>query len=96
MSLNPFVFSYKQYSNSKLATMVNHFCSAIQRLFLVCWLLIAIVAIFGDVSNWEEALCGAGIMFLLWIILRLNKDKWSDKIAAKQEAIDNPNNTEKR
>ena len=35
-------------------------------------------------------------MLLLWIIIRYNKNKWSDKIATKQDAIDNPNNTEEK
>lgn len=91
MNLNPFVFSYKHYSNSKLATMVNHFCSAMQRIFFVFGFLITFFVIFDDISNWGEALCGAGLMFVLWLIFKYNKDKWSDKIAAKQDAIDNPN-----
>jgi len=96
MNLNPFVYSYKHYPNSKLATNVNNFCSAIQRLFIVFATIIILVVIFDDVSNWGEALCGAGVMLLLWIIIRYNKNKWSDKIATKQDAIDNPNNTEEK
>lgn len=91
MNLNPFVFSYKQYSNSRLATMVNQFCSGIQRIFILFAISITFVVVLGAVSNWGEALCGAGIMFLLWLILKCNKDKWTDKIATKQDLIDNPN-----
>ena len=91
MNLNPFIFSYKHYANSKLATMVNQFCSGMQRIFVIFGILITLFAIFDEISNRGEALCGGGIMLLLWLILKLNKDKWSDKIAAKQDAIDNPN-----
>jgi len=94
MNLNPFVYSYKHYPNSKLATMVNSVCSALQRVFLIFGTLIVLVVVLDSVSNWGEALCGAGVLFSLWLILKLNKDKWSDKIAAKQEAIDNSNTTE--
>lgn len=96
MNLNPFVFSYKCYPNSKLATMVNRFCGAMQRMFIVFGIGITFVAIFGDVSNWGEALCGAVLMFILWFLLKVNKDKWSDKISAKQESIDNPNLIEEK
>lgn len=96
MNLNPFVYSYKHYTNSKLATMVSNFCGAMQRLFIVFAVGITLVVIFDDVTNWGEALCGAGVMFLLWLFLKFNKDKWSDKIAAKQETVDNPNNIEEK
>ena len=94
MNLNPFVFSYKYYPKSNLATMANKFCSAMQRLFLVFAIVITLVVIFEDVSNGGEALCGAAVLYALWLILKLFKDKWSDKIAAKQEAIDNPDTEE--
>lgn len=96
MNLNPFVFSYKHYPNSKLATYVNQCCSAMQRIFIVFAILIALVVIFDSVSNWGEALCGSGVMFLLWLILKCNKDKWCDKIAARQETIDNLNNSDEK
>lgn len=96
MNLNPFVYSYKRYPNSKLATMVSNFCGAMQRLFILFAVGNTLVVLLDDVSNWSEALCGAGVMFVLWLLIKLNKDKWSDKIAAKQDAIDNPTNTPKK
>ena len=96
MNLNPFVFSFKNYPNSKLATMVSRFCGAMQRMFILFAIGITLVVAFDDVSNWGEALCGAGVMFVMWLLIKFNKNKWSDNIAAKQEAIDNPNNTEEK
>ncbi len=89
MNLNPFVFSYKQYPNSKLATFVNKFCSGMQKFFLIIAIILALVIIFDDVENWEEALIAVIVFFLLWLLLILRKNVWSDKIAAKQENIDN-------
>lgn len=93
MNLNPFVFSYKCYPNSKLATSVSQFCSGMQRVFGIFTVGIMLVVVLGGVSNCGEAIIGAGIgagiMFILWLILKLNKEKWSDRIAAKQEEIDN-------
>ena len=94
MNLNPFVFSYKYYPKSNLATMTNKFCSAMQRIFLVFAIIIILVVIFEDVSNSGAALCGAAVLFALWLILKLFKDRWSDKIAVKQETIDNDNTEE--
>lgn len=91
MNLNPFVYSYKNYPNSKLATMLSNFLGAMQRMFILAAVGIVLVIIFDDVSNSGEALIGSAVMFILWIIIKLNKDKWSDKIAAKQEKIDNQN-----
>lgn len=91
MNLNPFVFSYKHYPKSNLATMANKFCSAMQRIFMIFAIIITLVVIIEDVSNSGTALCGAAVVFALWLVLKLFKDKWSDKIAAKQEAIDNSN-----
>lgn len=96
MNLNPFVFSFKYYPNSKLATMVNKFCGAMQRMFALFAICITLIVVFDDVSNWGEALCGAAVMFALWLVIKFNKNKWSDNIAAKQEAIDNPNNIEQK
>ncbi len=93
MNLNPFVYSYKRYPYSKLATAVSNFCGAMQRIFILFAIGITLVVVFDDVSNWGEALIGAFVMFVLWLFLKLHKDKWSDKIAAKQEAIDNLNNS---
>ena len=93
MNLNPFVFSYKCYPNSKLATSVSQFCSGMQRVLGIFTVGIMLVVVLGGVSNCGEAIIGAGIgagiMFILWLILKLNKEKWSDRIAAKQEEIDN-------
>lgn len=94
MSLNPFVYSYKRYPNSKLATFVNQFCSGMQRLFIIFAIIIALSAF--EVSNWGEALVASGVMFVLWLIIKHFKDKWSDKVAAKQESVDNPNNSEEK
>ena len=91
MNLNPFVFSYKYYPKSKLATMINQLCSAMQRLFLIFAIMITLVVILDAVSNIGTTLCGAAVLFALWLILKLFKDKWSDKIAAKQVEIDNDN-----
>lgn len=98
MNLNPFVYSYKRYPNCKLATIVSNLCGAMQRLFIVFAVGFTLVVIFNfnNVTNWGETLCGAGIMFLLWLLIKNNKDKWSDTIAAKQEAIDNPDNIEEK
>lgn len=49
----------------------------------------SLVLILSDISNWGEALAGDIIMFLIWLILKLNKDKWANSIAKKQESIDN-------
>ena len=95
MNLNPFVFSYKIYPKSMLATMVNKLCSALQRLMFLFALLILLFILLGEVSNWGEAICGVGVLFLLWFILKFYKDKWSDKIAAKQEDIDKTDDVEK-
>lgn len=94
MNLNPFLFTYKQYPGSKLATLVNCLCSAMQRILIIFSILITLVVIFDSVSNWGEALCGAAAMFLLWLVLKFKKDSWSDKIAEKQAAIDNSENNE--
>ena len=96
MNLNPFVYSYKRYPNSKLATMVSNFCGGMQRFFFIASIIIFAVIIFDDVENWGEALIAGIVMFALWLLLKLKKDSWSDKLAAKQDAIDNPNNTEKK
>ena len=88
MSLNPFFFSYRQYPNSKLATFVNQFCSGMQRVFLIFAVLITLVLVVDTVENWSEALLGATALYSLWLLLKLKKDKWSDAIAARQEAID--------
>lgn len=89
MNLNPFVFHYKNYPNSKLATAVSGICSGLQRLFFLYFIGMSLVLILGDISNWGEALAGDIIMFFLWLILKLNKDKWANSIAKKQESIDN-------
>lgn len=94
MNINPFVYSYKRYPKSILATMVNQFCSAMQRIFFFFALLIVGFVIIGDVSNWGVALCGAAIFFLLWFLFKFNKEKWSDKIASKQEEVDNSDGEE--
>ena len=94
MNLNPFVYSYKHYPNSNLATMVSNICSLLQRMFIVFAIIITLVVVFDDVTNSGEALCGAGVMFVLWLLIKINKDKWSDLIAAKQEAVDTPNHIE--
>ena len=96
MNLNPFVYLYKRYPNSKLATSVNGFCAAMQRIFFFFSIIIFSVIIFDDVENWGEALIAGIVMLALWLLLKLKKDSWSDKLAAKQEAIDNPNNTEEK
>ena len=88
MNLNPFIFSYRQYPKSKLATAVNQFCSCMQRIFLIFTILITLVVVVEAVENWGEALLGATGCFSLWLLLKLKKDKWSDAIAAKQEKID--------
>ena len=60
-----------------------------QRVLGIFTVGIMLVVVLGGVSNWGEAIIGTGIMFILWLILKLNKEKWSDRIAAKQEEIDN-------
>lgn len=92
MDLNPFMYSYKNYPNSKLATMLNGFLSGMQRIFILAAVGIVLVVIFDNVSNSGEALIGSVVMFALWLLIKLNKNKWSDKIAARQEKIDNQNN----
>lgn len=95
MNLNPFVYTYKRYPNSKLATMVNNLCSAMQRLFfffgfvLFAIILFGVITNKGDITNMIEALICSVIMILIWLIIKFNKNKWSDKISAKQELIDN-------
>lgn len=96
MNFNPFVFSYKYYPNSKLATMVNCICASLQRMFILFAVMIALLFILGVIwgsngSSFEVFIIPAGLFFL-WFFLKKNKDKWSDKIAAKQESIDNPKN----
>lgn len=94
MNLNPFVFTAKSYPHSKLATMVSIFCNAMQRVFFTFAALITLVVILEAVENWGMALCGAGILLALGILLKLYKDKWSNKVAAKQQEIDNYNTEE--
>lgn len=89
MNLNPFVYTYKRYPNSKLATMVNNFCSAMQRLFFFFGFVLLAIILFGDITNKIEALICSVIMILMWLFIKFNKNKWSDKISAKQELIDN-------
>lgn len=89
MNLNPFVYTYKRYPNSKLATMVNNFCSAMQRLFFFFGFGLLAIILFEDITNSIEALICSVIMILIWLIIKFNKNKWSDKISAKQELIDN-------
>ena len=90
MNLNPFVFPYKNYPNSKLATMVSKFCGAMQRMFFIFAIIITVVAF--TVVNPGEALMTAAIFFLIWFLLKRFKDRWTDKIAAKQEEVDNQEN----
>jgi len=90
MNLNPFVYEYKVYPNSSLATKVNKFCGALQRIFFIFGVLIVITAF--TVINPGEAILCAVVMFLLWLLFKFRKDKWSDRIAEKQENVDN--NTE--
>ena len=94
MNLNPFIFSYKNYPDCKLATFVNGICSGVQRICIIFATIITLVVVFDSVSNWGEALCAAAVMFLLWLLLKFKKDSWSDKIAEKQAAIDNSENNE--
>ena len=89
MNLNPFVYTYKRYPNSKLATMVNNFCSAMQRLFFFLGFGLLTIILFEDITNSIEALICSVTMILIWLIIKFNKNKWSDKISAKQELIDN-------
>lgn len=89
MNLNPFVYTYKRYPNSKLATMVNNFCSAMQRLFFFNGFGLLAIILFEDITNSIEALICSVTMILIWLIIKFNKNKWSDKISAKQELIDN-------
>lgn len=96
MNLNPFVYSYKRYPESKFATTVNKFCGAMQRMFLLFGILTALIAIFDSVSNRGEALFGAGVMFIIVSLIKFNKDKWSDMIAAKQEETDKLNNPDEK
>lgn len=86
------MYSYKNYPNSKLATMLNCFLGGMQRIFILAAVGIVLVVIFDNVSNSGEALIGSVVMFTLWLLIKLNKNKWSDKIAARQEKIDNQNN----
>ena len=89
MNLNPFVFHYKNYPNSKLATAVSAICGALQRLFFLYFIGMSLALILSDISNWGEALAADIVMFLIWLILKLNKDKWANSIAKKEESIDN-------
>lgn len=84
MNFNPFLYSYKNYPNSKSATMLNAILGAIQRMFILAAIGLVLVIIFEDVSNSAEALIASAVMFVLWILIKSNKDKWSDKIAEKQ------------
>lgn len=72
--------------------MLNGFLSGMQRIFILAAVGIVLVVIFDNVSNSGEALIGSVVMFALWLLIKLNKNKWSDKIAARQEKIDNQNN----
>lgn len=96
MNLNPFVFSYKYYPNSKLATMVSKLCGGMQKAFFFLAIIIIATVVFDEIVNPGEALIASGIMLVLWLLLRLKKDVWSDKIAAKQEAVDNSDNIEEK
>lgn len=91
MNWNPFEFSYKTYPNSLLATMVSGTCSGMQRVFILCFVLLLLFIVFGDIVNWGEALLADIVLFLLWLLLRLKKNDWAESIAKRQEAIDNSN-----
>ena len=77
MNLNPFVFHYKNYPNSKLATAVSAICGALQRLFFLYFIGMSLALILSDISNWGEALAADIVMFL-YRDGYYNKDKSED------------------
>ena len=85
MNLNPFVYKYKKYQDAPLATALNNFLGAMQRLFLFFGVGIILVIIFEEVPNWGEALCGASVCLVLYLIIRLFKTTWSDNLADKEQ-----------
>lgn len=84
MNLNPFVYKYKTYNNCPLATMLSGFLAAMEKFFLILSIIILLVLILDDVPNWYEALIGAVVMIGIYIILRIYKFRWSDKLAEKE------------
>lgn len=84
MNLNPFVFKYKKYYNCPLATMLSAILAALEKVFFIFSIMIILVIIFEDVSNWDEALIGAVVMIVISIVLRIYKFRWSDKLAEKE------------
>lgn len=81
MSLNPFLIEYRRYANSATATLSNLFLSYIQRfaLILPVPLIIGGFATDGDESG---VMIGTALVSaILYIILRANKDIWTDRIA---------------
>ena len=70
--------------------MVSKFCGAMQRIFIIFAIIITVVAF--TVDNPGEALVTAALFFLVWFLLKRFKDRWTDKIAAKQEEVDNQEN----
>lgn len=84
MNLNPLVFEYKKYDNCPLATMLSAFLSGIQRLFIIFPTIMLLVILFDDVENWDEALIAAIVMFVIYVVLRTFKLRWTDKLALKE------------
>lgn len=91
MNWNPLMFSYRKYPNSKLATAVSGMCSGMQRVFILYFIVMSLSLIFEDVENWGEALVADVVFLLLWLLLKLKKNKWAETIAKKQETIDKTN-----
>lgn len=83
MPILPFSFSYKSYPRSGKATFVNMICSVFQKLFFYFSILLLFFIVIGDVENVGAALIGVVVMSVLWLLLKLLKDKWSDAIAVR-------------
>lgn len=88
MNLNPFVFPYKYYPDSKLATAVNCICSFTQRIILYFTIILSILFLFDEENRNGGLFITIVIMLFIWYLLKSNKDKWSEKIATKQANID--------
>jgi hypothetical protein len=77
-------FKYKVYENCPLTTMLSGFLSGMQKFFLLFCVIISAVMLFDTPPNWGEGLICAAVMAILYLVIRLFKQKWCDNMAVKE------------